>query len=177
MTDSEREFAVRQLVEGRDAVVRAIDGLADAQLQFKPQPDSWSIADCVEHLAVTEDLMFALVTKGVANPDGVSLDPAKDGRMVAAIVDRSRKFAAPAAVRPHAHFASPAAAVQHFRDGRERALAYTRSCTEDLRRLFTPHPLLGEIDCYRCLLLLALHPARHAAQIEEIKRHPRFPKA
>jgi hypothetical protein len=177
MTDSEREFATRQLLEGRDALLRATAGLADAQLHFKPQPDSWSIADCVEHLAGAEDLLFALVAKGAPNPDGVPLDPAKDGRMVAAIVDRSRKFAAPAALRPHAHFASPAAAVKHFRDSRERTLAYTRRCTEDLRHLFTPHPLLGEIDCYRCLLLLALHPARHAAQIEEIKQHPQFPGA
>jgi hypothetical protein len=176
MTDSEREFATKQLLEGRDAVVRAIDGLANAQLHFKPQPEDWSIADCVEHLAVTEDLMFALVAKGAANPDGVSLDPAKDGRFSAAVVDRSRKVAAPRGVRPHGHFASTQEAVAHFREGRERALAYTRDCTEDLRRLFTPHPLLGEIDCYRCLLLLALHPARHAAQIEEIKQHPQFPK-
>ena len=177
MTDSEREFATKQLLEGRDAVVRAIDGLADAQLHFKPQPDSWSIADCVEHLAVTEDLLFALVAKGAPNPDGVSLDPVKDGRFSDAVVDRSRKVAAPPGVRPHAHFASPAEAVKHFCDSRDRALAYTRDCAEDLRRLFTPHPLLGEIDCYRCLLLLALHPARHAAQIEEIKQHPQFPKA
>ena len=177
MTDSEREFATRQLLEGRDALLRATAGLTDAQLRFKPQPDSWSIADCVEHLAAAEDLLFDLVAKGSPNPNGVPLDPAKDGRMVAAIVDRSRKFSAPPAVRPHAHFASSAVAVQHFRDGRERALAYTRRCTEDLRRLFTPHPVLGEIDCYRCLLLLALHPARHAAQIDEIKQHPQFPKA
>jgi DinB family protein len=177
MTDSEREFATKQLLEGRDAVIRAISSLGDAQLQFKPQPDRWSIADCVEHLAVTEDLLFDLIAKGAPNPDGIPLDPAKDGRLVAAIVDRSRKFSAPAAVRPHAHFASPADAVQHFRDSRKRTLAYTRCCTEDLRRLFTPHPVLGEIDCYRCLLLLALHPARHAAQIEEIKQHPQFPTA
>ena len=177
MTGSEREFAIRQLLEGRDALFRATAGLTGAQLHFKPQPDTWSIADCVEHLAVTEDLLFSLIAKGAPNPDGVPLDPAKDGRMVAAIVDRSRKFSAPPAVRPRAHFASPAVAVQHFHDGRERALAYTRNCTEDLRRLFAPHPVLGEIDCYRCLLLLALHPARHAAQIEEIKQHPQFPKA
>jgi hypothetical protein len=177
MTDSEREFATKQLLEGRDAVVRAIADLSDAQLQFKAQPDDWSIADCVNHIALAEDLMFALVTNGVANPNGVPLDLAKDGRMVAAIVDRSRKVSAPPAVRPHGHFASAAEAAVRFRDTRERALAYTRSCTEDLRRLFTRHPVLGEIDCYRCLLLLALHPARHAAQIEEIKQHPEFPKA
>ncbi|HVP45810.1 MAG TPA: DinB family protein [Bryobacteraceae bacterium] len=177
MTDSEKEFATKQLLEGREAVVRAIDGLTDTQLQFKPQPDGWSIADCVEHLAVTEDMLFALVTKGAPNPDGVSLDPVKDGRMAAAVVDRSRRFSAPHGVRPHGHFVSPAEAVAHFRESRERALAYTRDCTHDLRRLFTPHPLLGEIDCYRCLLLLALHPARHAAQIEEIKQHAQFPEA
>jgi DinB superfamily len=177
MTESEREFATKQLQEGRDAVLRAIDGLADAQVRFKPQPDRWSIADCVEHLAAAEDLLFDLIAKGAPNPDGVPLDPAKEGRLVAAIVDRSRKFAAPAALRPHAHFESPAAAVKHFCDSRERSLAYTRGCSDDLRRLFTPHPLLGEIDCYRCLLLLALHPTRHAAQIEEIKQHPQFPRA
>ena len=176
MTDSEKEFATKQLLEGREAVVRVIDGLAEAQLHFKPRPEDWSIADCVEHLAVTEDLMFALLAKGAANPNGVPLDPAKDGRMVAAIVDRSRKVAAPPRVQPHGHFASTAAAAAHFRETRERVLAYASGCTEDLRRLFTPHPLLGEIDCYKCLLLLALHPARHAAQIEEIKQHPQFPK-
>ncbi|MBZ5591288.1 MAG: DinB family protein [Acidobacteriia bacterium] len=177
MTDSEREFATKQIVEGRDAVFLAITGLTDAQLRFKPQPESWSIADCVEHLAVTEDLLFALVTKGAPNPDGMPLDPVKDGRFSTAVVDRSRKFAAPPGVRPHGHFASTAEAVAHFRENRERTLAYARDCTQDLRRLFTPHPLLGEIDCYRCLLLLALHPARHAAQIAEIKKHPEFPKA
>jgi len=177
MTDSEKEFATKQLLEGREAVVRAIDGLTDTQLQFKPQPDGWSIADCVEHLAVAEDVLFHLVAKGAPNPDGVSLDPAKDGRLSAAVVDRSRKFAAPQLLRPHGHFGSTQEAVAHFRAGRERALAYTRDCNQDLRRIFTPHPLLGEIDCYRCLLLLALHPARHAAQIEEIKQHPQFPVA
>lgn len=177
MTDSEKEFATKQLLEGRDAVLRATSGLTDAQLRFKPRPEDWSVADCVEHLAVTEDLMFALVAKGTANPAGVPLDPAKDGRMVAAIMDRSRKVTAPTGVQPHGHFASTAAATAHFIESRERALAYASGCTQDLRRLFTPHPLLGEIDCYKCLLLLALHPARHAAQIEEIKQHPEFPKA
>jgi len=37
------------------------------------------------------------------------------------------------------------------------------------------HPLLAKSICCRCFLLLTLHPARHAAQIEELKRHPAFP--
>jgi hypothetical protein len=156
-------------------VRRAIHGLVEAQLHFKPEPDRWSIADCVEHLAKAEDLMFALIEKGAANPDGVELDPAKYDLFTAAVIDRSRKVAAPEGVRPHGRFASTQEAIAHFDKSRERAIAYARDCQHDLRSLFTNHPVLGEIDCYRSLLLLALHPARHAAQMEEIKQHPKFP--
>ena len=175
MTDSEREFATAQLLKGRDALLEAVAGLSEAQLQFRPRPESWSIADCVEHLAIAEDRLFALVAQGAAKPDGVSLDPAKDDRMVRAVVDRSRKFAAPPAMRPAGRFASVAEAAAKFRDSRERVIDYARDCQDDLRHRFMMHPVLGEIDCYRCLLLLALHPARHAAQIEKIKQHANFP--
>lgn len=49
-------------------------------------------------------------------------------------------------------------------------MKFARECTQDLRALYCLHPVLGEIDCHRCLILLALHPARHAAQIDEIKQ-------
>lgn len=176
MTDSERKFATEQLLKGRDALLEAVAGLSEAQLQFRPQPESWSIADCVEHLVIAEDHLFALVAQGAAKPDGVSLDPAKDGRMARAVVDRNRKFLAPPAMRPAGRFASVAQAAAKFQNSRERVIDYARNCQDDLRHQFTMHPLLGEIDCYRCLLLLALHPARHAAQIEEIKQHPDFPR-
>jgi len=70
-----------------------------------------------------------------------------------------------------------AEASHHFQESRELAIAYARQCPDDVRHLFALHPLLGEIDCYRYWLLLALHPARHAVQIEEIKLDPAFPQA
>ena len=176
MTDSERAFAISQLIEGRDALLRAIEGVSEVQAQFKPRPDGWSIADCVEHIAIAEDMLFGLLEKGAPNPQGIPLNPEKDGRFARAVVDRSRKVAAPERVRPGRRFRSVDEAGEHLLAGHERAIAYSRDCTEDLRSLFTLHPLLGEIDCYRCLLLIALHPARHAAQIEEIKRDPAYPK-
>ncbi len=165
----------RQLGEGRDALLRTIAGLSEAQLSFKPEPDGWSIAACIEHVAVTEDVLFGLIARGAPSATGVPLDASKDGRFSAAVADRTRKVQAPESVRPSGHFPSPDAARTHFLASYERAIAYAHDCAEDLRHLFTMHPVLGEIDCYRCLLLLAMHPARHAAQIEEIKRHPEFP--
>jgi hypothetical protein len=176
VTTAEREFVLKHLYEGRDSFLRAIAGLSEAQLSFKSQPDRWSIADCMEHIAMAEDAMFAGLTKGFQNPNGVSLDPEKYDRLVAAVVNRGRRSVAPEVMRPASHFGSAAEASLHFQESRERAIAFARECPDDLRHLFMVHPLLGEIDCYRCLLLLALHPARHAAQIEEIKQDPGFPQ-
>ncbi len=177
MTAAEREFVLKHLYEGRDSFLRAIAGLSEAQLNFKPQPDRWCIADCIEHIAMAEDAMFARATKGAPNPSGVSLDPEKYDRFITAVVNRSRKVVAPDAMQPAGHFGSAAEASHHFQETRELAIAYTRQCPDDLRHMFAPHPLLGEIDCYRFLLLLAVHPARHAVQIEEIKLDPAFPKS
>ena len=176
MTDAERELAIGHLIDGRDALLTAIADLSDAQAHFKPDAERWSIAECAEHVAISGDALLALLQKGVANPQGVGLDPAKYGRLATALVDRSRKFPAPDSIRPTGRFGSIAAARAHFLEGHERVMTYTRHCQLDLRRHFTLHPLLGEIDCFRCLLLLALHPARHAAQISEIKLDSRFPE-
>ena len=176
MTDAERALAIEHLIDGRDALLAAIADLSEEQLRFKPDAEHWSIAECAEHVAITGDALLAMVNKGAANPEGVALDPAKYGRLAAALVDRSRKFPAPESIRPTGRFASIADARAHFLDGHQGAMTYVRQCQLDLRRHFTQHPLLGEIDCFRALLLLALHPARHAAQIGEIKLDPRFPK-
>jgi hypothetical protein len=177
MTSSEREFLLKNLEEGSDVFLRSFEGLSEAQLRFKPQPDRWSIADCIEHIVLTEDTMYAKATQGAPNPNGVSLDPEKDVRFTEAVVARRRRVDAPAPLRPANRFPSAEAVRERFLEQRERAVAYARDCTEDVRHLFAMHPLLGEIDCYQFLLLLALHPARHAAQIEEIKSDPAFPKA
>ena len=176
MTDAERGLAIEHLIDGRDALLTAIAELSDEQAHFKPDAQRWSIAECAEHVAITGDALLALLTKGVTNPQGVALDPAKYGRLAAALVDRSRRFPAPESIRPTGRFASIADARAYFLESHERAISYTLQCQLDLRRHFTLHPLLGEIDCFRCLLLLALHPARHAAQIGEIKLDPEFPK-
>jgi len=177
MTATERDFVLKHLEEGREVFLRAIDGLSEEQLHFKPQSDRWSIADCIEHIVLAEDTMYVKVVHGVPNPNGDSLDPEKYERFVAAVVGRTRRVQAPEPMRPANHFASVEEARSHFLAQRDRAIAYARECCDDLRHLFAKHPLLGEIDCYRFLLLLALHPARHAMQIEEIKSDPAFPKA
>jgi hypothetical protein len=46
---------------------------------------------------------------------------------------------------------------------------FAETCQEDLRCKITSHPIIGKVNCYEMLLMIAVHPHRHAKQIEEIK--------
>jgi hypothetical protein len=46
---------------------------------------------------------------------------------------------------------------------------------KDLSRFQLVHPLLGQQDLYGTLELIASHDHRHILQIEDVKRHSRFP--
>ncbi|PYT27792.1 MAG: hypothetical protein DMG57_17125 [Acidobacteria bacterium] len=98
MNDAEQEFANLQMIAGRDALFQALRGVSEVQSNFSPGSDCWSIAECVEHVALTEDVLLKILRSGAAKPDGVPLAPDKDRRMAAAVVDRSRKVQAAARI-------------------------------------------------------------------------------
>ena len=48
--------------------LNAIDGLSPAQLAFKAAPGRWSIAECAEHITLSEDLIFKMAQRALAAP-------------------------------------------------------------------------------------------------------------
>lgn len=54
ISDTERKFAIDLLLQTEAGVNNNVSGLSDAQLNFKPAPYKWSVADCMKHIAVTE---------------------------------------------------------------------------------------------------------------------------
>src|SRR5215813_12817129 len=63
LTDQERAEAVKYFEETRQNFLDAIKGLSEAQWRYKAGPDRWSIAEVAEHIAVSEETLFNLVTK------------------------------------------------------------------------------------------------------------------
>ena len=53
-----------QLADKADALVAP---LSDAQFTWKPAPDAWSIAQCIDHLNVTARLYLPLLDEGIAD--------------------------------------------------------------------------------------------------------------
>src|SRR5262249_12715790 len=81
--------------------------------------------------------------------------------------DRSNRINAPDVAVPRGRFSSLEDARDHFVSTRSRTIEVVEACRDDLRGRSSSHPLIGEMNCYELLLILASHPHRHAEQIRE----------
>ena len=180
LTKEERERAVSELQTTRKLFLDSVAGLSDAQWNFKPAPEVWSVAEVAEHIAISEDMIFGLITerimKAPAEPDKKAEVQGKDQIILEKVVDRSVKAQAPEMLRPTHRWATQQALLDHFKESRERTIAYVDNTQDELRSHFMDHPLLKTLDGYQWVLTLATHSHRHTLQIEEVKANPNFPK-
>ena len=179
LSRGERDFAMSHLHASRKLFLDAIEGLSEAQWKFKPAADRWSMAECAEHIALSEDSLFRLVTEKVMKSEPATGNKAtsreKDQKVIAMVRDRSQKAKAPELVRPSGHWATREALVQDFKRSRDRTIGYVETTHDDLRSHSGTHPV-GLLDAYQWVLLISAHTERHTAQINEVKEHPGFPR-
>jgi len=179
MTAQERDLLVDLLVSSQQRLVAVTVGLSDDQWTFGPGPDRWSIAECAQHLVLSEDALLGIVRNQVleapANPDGAPSARGRDGIVVAAMRDRSQRLKTFDFLEPRTTSSSPATFVNQFLTRRAATLEYTRESADNLHHHFAPLGPLGDLDGYQWLLLLASHTDRHVAQIEEVKAQPGYP--
>ena len=68
LTDKERKDAIDEFSKTELGVFNSLKGLSDAQLNFKPAPDKWSISDCVKHIATTEAFLWQMTDAALKQP-------------------------------------------------------------------------------------------------------------
>jgi len=173
MTPAERERAVNYLAQSRDNLLGKTRGLSREQLQFKPAPDRWSVADCLEHLLVVQGRR---VVDGIVDPAKRSAFEGRDEELVQLVAGRAQRAQAPEPVRPTGRWPHDRL-IPEFEAVRKRSADLAATTNPDLRKYFSAHPLFGDLDCYQWLLLVAAHSDRHRAQIEEVIASPGFPRA
>ena len=182
LTQSDRDFAMSNLHATRKVFLDSVAGLTAEQWSFKPAPDRWSIAECAEHIALSEDLIAGrakAILSSPAEPDKVvrgNEARATDQKILDAVVDRSHKGQAPEPLQPKHKFATPKDAVEHFRESRDANIDYVEKTQDDLRAHSAKGPTGQSLDAYQWLLLMSAHTERHTKQIEEVKADPNYPK-
>jgi DinB superfamily len=180
LSPAERERAVAELGGSRQAFLDATTGLTEAQWNFKAAPDRWSIAECAEHIGVTEALILKMITeqalKGPAEPGKRTEVQGKDTSIMVAAADRSVKFKAPEVVQPTRRWTTSGEITKNVLENRARTIEFINTTQEDLRDHFMDHPVFKTLDTYQWILLISAHMRRHTAQILEVKADPNFPK-
>lgn len=179
LTDDERKMAIKHLTETRDHMAKVLDGLTEEQLNFRPEEEAWSIAECAEHLAISENAFGGLIQKTVAaGPNPALKDSLKfeDDQLMGMIVDRSNRVKTSEPFEPSGKFGSHEATVKAFIDKRNEHIAYIGSTEDDLRNRFNSDLPFGTIDGLQLIIFTAGHTERHVKQMEEVMAHKLFPK-
>jgi hypothetical protein len=179
LTQSERDKAMSHFHATRKVFLDSVAGLSDAQWDFKAAPERWSIAECAEHIAVSEDAIFEFVRNALASPaepEKKAMTRGKDDMVVKAMPDRSVKAQAPEFLQPKRRWPDRESLIAHFKDSRDRNIAYLQTTEDDLRGHFVEHPVFKTLDAYQMMLLLSAHCERHTLQINEVKADPNYPK-
>lgn len=173
---ADRAAAVKYLEDTRQAFLKSIEGLSEAQWRFKAGPDRWSIAEVAEHIAISEDTILGLIQSQILKAPAPSAPGISDEKLITSITDRSTKATAPEMLKPVNKWATREALVKDFNTARDKTITWTRTGTDDLRAHAAPHPAFGPLDAHQWILLLAGHSARHTAQIQEVKAQSGYPK-
>jgi hypothetical protein len=177
LTDGERAFLIEQMEMSKKAFLASISGLSEAQWKFKPAPNVWSVAECSEHIVLSETFLFdvsqqMLKSPAVARPEKSNSE--FDHQLAIGVQDRSHKATAPEPITPSGKINSPEDAAKAFTAKRDANEAYVRTTNDDLRTHVAPGPA-GTMDAYQYLVLMATHTARHTAQIKEVQANPNYP--
>jgi hypothetical protein len=178
ITDHERDKALGLLARSRQTLLDAVEGVSDNQARWKPAADRWSILEYVEHLAVSDDGLIALIKYCLttpARPETEEQRRAREAKIRDTPIPRGANHA-PDRLCPQERFASLREAVAAFLAARERTFEYARNTKDDLRNHFTDHGVLGPLDGYQWLVGNARHAETHAAHIREIRAMAEYPR-
>jgi hypothetical protein len=179
LTQADKEHALQYLESTKKDVLDATKGLSEAQWNFKPGPNRWSVAQVMEHISASEEFIRVglLQEKVMTSPAGESSRDVKkiDAAVEAMIPDRSHKAQAPEPLVPSNRFGSPEGSLKHFLESRTTTEQFLRS-TAGLRDHVMDGPV-GKMDGYEFILFIAAHCERHVKQINEVKADPNFPKS
>jgi uncharacterized damage-inducible protein DinB len=157
----------------------AVSNLSEAQANFRPDEDRWTIAEIVEHVSIVNDGFLRLTHKLLKEAESAPRSPRDDLNLGHTSLDENGQqrepFQAPERVRPKGgvsvedSLAKMRMALAGFADIQPRIEAV------DLSEQMFPHPALGPFNAYQWMILLGEHEDRHRGQIERLKATAGFP--
>ncbi len=172
MTAGERQRVLAHFEMTEAWLASETTGLSTAQLTFRMTPDSWSIQDVVEHLAIAEPQYWQQVQDSLTQPVGYKSD-STDAAILWYGIDRTNRQKTGEARVPKGKYDNVGQSLADFRKLRGTMTEFAKSTQEDLRGRQLKG---GNMDVYQWLLMISTHSQRHILQIREVKAHGSYPR-
>lgn len=173
MTEMERRRLVAHLEMTESWLASELAGLSQAQLEYRPAPDRWSILENLDHLVVCEPIYWRNLHDAMKAPERPGAGGGSDDSVLWYGIDRARRAPAIAGEGISGKLKDAKAGLDAFRKLRAEMLDYARTTRDDLRAHYVPRE---NSDAYQWFLLISTHAQRHILQIREVKASPGFPK-
>jgi hypothetical protein len=177
---------IDQIIKISNEAREKFSGLSESQLNWKPEPAKWSIAQCLDHLIVSNKTYYPSFEKLISHSYRLSflqkLNPFK--KMLGPIMVRSmckgskKTFKAPKIFEPSSSNISPGIVNDFVKHQEEMKHYFQRLSQLDTKNLVIASPVTGFITYTLAdgLELLAAHEHRHLTQAENVLNHPNFPR-
>ena len=125
MTEGERQRLLAHLEMTEQWLVSELDGLSPAQLTFRMTPESWSVQDVVEHLAIAEPQYWQQTQDSLKLPIGYKSE-STDAAILWYGIDRTNRQKTGEARVPHGTFPSAKESLASFRKLRASIAQFVR---------------------------------------------------
>src|SRR5688572_29783955 len=178
ISQQDRDALIGDLQRSRAEFLASIaDVTTEAQWNYKPAPDRWSVGECAAHIIAAEEYFRQNIATALKSPalPAAQQSAAGDAAMVKMIRDRSQRFQAPAGLEPTGKVVPKAQAIKDFEATREKTLAYVRTTKDPLREHGAGTPP-NITSAYQLVLMLSGHTERHTAQLLEVKGTGGYPR-
>ena len=168
MAPQERSEIAGILEHSREEFNAAVAGIPESHASTRPEPDRWSVLECVEHVTIVED-MFLGRLQGATRADDLKIDKQREADLLIRVISRETRAVAPDPVQPLGRFKTLAEAVGQFNANRTRTIEVATERSAELYSLASQHARFGPLNGTELLVVMAGHARRHAAQIREIR--------
>ncbi len=177
---------VGETFRNNEEAQRLSANLSEQQINWKPATDKWSIAQCLDHLAVTTAEFDALFTEAIERgrrkwPVGVAIPYRPSmigGWLIRQIVpENERKARAPKVFKPSGASAI-SGALDTFLQQEESFLGFVRQATGldyNRTRLRSPVTRFVRYSLADAFVIIVVHGRRHLLQAQRVLETPGFP--
>jgi hypothetical protein len=172
LTERERQHLLAHMDMTERWLLDEVRGLTEAQVQFRREPDSWNIAQIVDHIVVVAPIYWQNLQAALKQPRGDRPTWMSDADVLWYGIDRTWREKAISTELPAPHARDLASSLTSYRTHHDRLRNYIKTTRDDLRNHIVQRQ---GCDAYQWALLISTHEQRHILQIREVKSDPRFP--